>query len=222
MTGSEFRRYRKSIEPFLARALAHGRNEQLDEQALPSYTHENRLMAWMFWKRVHVILQLLERDAGRLLDFGCGAGVLLPALVRGRNRVTACDVDLGLAQRLAAEQGLEGIEWLESDARLAQLPEKEYDTILCLDVLEHVESVRALAAEFHRILKPDGRLIVCGPTESPIYRLGRRLAGFSGHYHLRSIYDIEAHLKDRFEVTVLRRLGWPLTLFRIVAARPLV
>jgi 2-polyprenyl-3-methyl-5-hydroxy-6-metoxy-1,4-benzoquinol methylase len=129
-------------------------------------------------------------------------------------------MNLDLARGLAAEQRLEGIEWSESDSELVRLPQREYDTILCLDVLEHVPSVPALAAEFHRILKPGGRLIVCGPTESAIYRLGRLLAGFSGHYHVRSVYDIEASLRDRFEITLLRRLGWPMTLFRIVAARP--
>jgi len=221
MRRREFRQYREAIEPVLRRALAQGRTERLDEQALPSYTHRNRLMAWLFWKRIQVVLDMFGQNRPRrILDFGCGAGILLPALVRAGHKVTACDVDLSLARQLVAERGLEGIDWLASDSELARLPEKTFDMILCLDVLEHVESVPALASQFHRLLKPSGLLVVSGPTESPVYRLGRRLAGFTGHYHVRSIFEIEASLKERFEVRVLRRLGWPLTLFRIVAARP--
>ena len=76
-----------------------------------------------------------------------------------------------------------------------------------------------VSAEFVRLLKPDGRLIVSGPTESVFYRAGRRLAGFSGHYHVRNIYDIESHLSQFFRLSLVKRLVWPVTLFRITEGR---
>jgi hypothetical protein len=40
-------------------------------------------------------------------------------------------------------------------------------------------------------LADDGVVIVSGPTESPLYRLGRRVAGFGGHYHKHTVFDVE-------------------------------
>ncbi|HYT32639.1 MAG TPA: methyltransferase domain-containing protein, partial [Thermoanaerobaculia bacterium] len=113
------------------------------------------------------------------------------------------------------------IDWRTGPDSLKELPAETFDTIVCLDVLEHVDSLPEVVAEFVRLLKPDGRLIVSGPTESILYRAGRRLAGFSGHYHVRNIYEIERYLSRFFHLSVARRLVWPITLFRITVGRPL-
>ncbi len=34
-------------------------------------------------------------------------------------------------------------------------------------------------------------LILSGPTENRLYRLGRAIAGFDSHYHKTTIYEIE-------------------------------
>lgn len=200
--------------------LAGGRTEQIDEQALPSYANSNPLMSWLFWERVRIVFRELARaPRGRTLDFGCGSGVLLPRLIELGADVHACDVDLTLARRLAESRNWTGIHWHSGPGSLRDLPAGSFDTILCLDVLEHVDSLPMVTSEFVRLLKPTGRLIVSGPTESLLYRAGRRLAGFSGHYHVRSIYDIEEHLARYFRLQVARRLVWPITLFRITVGR---
>jgi len=215
-----FRAYRRQFQAAFRKVLASGRTELIDEQALPSYAHSNFLMSWLFWQRIRVVLKELEASApGRTLDFGCGAGVLLPALRDLDADLFAYDLDLSLATRLARHWGWPEIKWIADARALERLEPGTFDTIICLDVLEHVDSLPAVTSEFVRLLKPTGRLIVSGPTESPLYRAGRRLAGFSGHYHVRSIFDIEKYLDRYFRLQIVRRLIWPLTLFRITTGR---
>jgi len=71
-------------------------------------------------------------------------------------------------------------------------------------------------------LRPDGRMIVSGPTESWVYRLGRRIAGFQGPYHMTTIHHIERALGERLARLTVRCLPPVLPLFRIsVWRRPL-
>ena len=216
MNRSEFRRYRRQFAAEFRRLLAEWSPGSLDEQAVPSYTHPNFLMSWLFWERIRVVINQLEKvPPVRALDFGCGTGVIFPALRKLKTKIFACDVDLTAAKHIAEQQGWNNIDWVQGVDRLQELDAGMFDTIICLDVLEHVESLGNVTRELARLLCPGGRIIISGPTESRLYRLGRWLAGFSGCYHVRTIYDIERHLSDLFDLHLLKRLIWPATLFRI-------
>ena len=60
-----------------------------------------------------------------------------------------------------------------------------------------------------------GRMLVSGPTENALYRLGRRIAGFDGHYHKVTIYDVERALAERLECLCVQRVPLTLPLFRL-------
>jgi predicted SAM-dependent methyltransferase len=69
------------------------------------------------------------------------------------------------------------------------------DVILAAEVLEHVEPLRPTIERFIEWLKPSGRLLVSLPTENTLYRMGRRLAGFDGHYHHSHARSIDGDLQ---------------------------
>ena len=48
-----------------------------------------------------------------------------------------------------------------------------FDTIVCLDVLEHIKDVESILVELRRILKDNGYLISSEPVESVLYKLLR-------------------------------------------------
>jgi hypothetical protein len=63
--------------------------------------------------------------------------------------------------------------------------------------------------------------MICGPTEYIWYRLGRRLAGFSGAHHVRNIEDIRQPVELHFSVVSLGTLYPGIPLFKIfMATRP--
>lgn len=65
------------------------------------------------------------------------------------------------------------------------------DIIVAADVLEHidVDKLDKFLITFYQKLKGRGRLIVSGPTENFVYRIGRIIAGFAGKgdYHHTNI-----------------------------------
>ena len=79
-----------------------------------------------------------------------------------------------------------------------------------------------VVAALRRKLRIGGALIVSGPTESWAYRCGRWIAGFSGDYHVRSVFEVESEIMEAgFARERLLRLPFPIapTLFRITLWR---
>jgi 2-polyprenyl-3-methyl-5-hydroxy-6-metoxy-1,4-benzoquinol methylase len=141
---------------------------------------------------------------------------MFPTLRRLNAKIYACDIALTVARDLTQKLEWHGIEWVCGIDGLTELDSGTFDTIICLDVLEHdVGSLHGVTREFMRLLSDGGRLVVSGPTESRLYRLGRWFAGFSGEYHVRTIYEIEKHFSNLFDLKSVKKLIWPVTLFRI-------
>ena len=197
----------------LRQAVAELTPAELAETAVPSYCHANPPIRWLFWKRLDTAIQLAcIRPADRTLDFGTGSGALLPTLHQRTRQVAATDVDVRPALALVASLALptEVVAWGDF-ADWASTRRGAFDLILALDVLEHVgaDELALLGGRLPDLLAPGGRLVVCGPTETVIYGLARRAAGFGrGAYHHRSIYDVDAVLRRHWTAEESRVIPW--------------
>ena len=216
-----FTEYRRFVESILRQVQRDFAAHDLDEQAVPSYLHPNPLMAYLFWRRLDVVIKACRSaGVGKVLDFGCGAGVLFPFFQHESEKpFWACDVDLRAARKVARLFQTPDVHFLHGAAEISCVPTESCDTITALDVLEHVADLDQIGKELSRVLKPSGQLIASCPTESLFYRLGRKLAGFANHFHVRTAYDVERDLKGLFHVRLVARLYPPVTLFRIVSYR---
>ena len=104
----------------------------------------------------------------RLLDVACGAGG--PALRLGSQtgcEVTGIDIHeqaIATASALAAQQRLARIEFLRLSAeQKLPFPERSFDAITCIDAINHFRDRSQVIAEWHRILRPGGRLLFTDP-----------------------------------------------------------
>ncbi|HEX2978798.1 MAG TPA: class I SAM-dependent methyltransferase [Anaerolineaceae bacterium] len=190
-----------------------------DEMAIPSYLHPNPLIRWLMWRRYEVaagLAQLSGVDAA--LEFGCGIGLFLPTLAAACQRVYAIDIFPEYARRLSEQRHL-GVIFPD---RLDEIPDGALDLIVAADVLEHLPDVETYLDGFHHKLKPGGRLVVSGPTENLIYKIGRVVAGFGdkGDYHVSNIDLLLAKIAARgFRPTCTRNLPFRTAphLFRVAA-----
>jgi 2-polyprenyl-3-methyl-5-hydroxy-6-metoxy-1,4-benzoquinol methylase len=208
----------------MQRVLEEGaaKREVLAESAFPAYTHRNPVARRLFWARLGRAADFLAERAphDRGLDFGCGGGVFLPVLAAHCKEVVAHDIDLSpldaMSRHVALPHNVRATSSLDDALREGS---GIFDVVAALDVLEHVDDLESLLARLASALRPGGILLVSGPTESWLYRLGRKLAGkeFTGHYHERGIAAIRDSMTKLFHIQPIATV-WPvLPLFSVFA-----
>jgi ubiquinone/menaquinone biosynthesis C-methylase UbiE len=111
-------------------------------------------------------LDLLGVTAGeRVLDVGCGSGVVTREIARrvGANgRVIGLDPSpglLGVAHDLAREEGLgDRVDFREGSALRLPFPDGSFDVVVCVTVLAHVSGGEGAVPELARVVRPGGRV----------------------------------------------------------------
>ena len=132
-----------------------------------------------------------------LLDVGCGDGLIaFGALERGAGMVIFSDISQHLldeSARLADELGASGrCLFVRAPADdLAAIGDASVDAVTTRSVLIYVARKREAFGEFHRVLRPAGRLSVF----EPINRLNRFLRA----YDARDVQDLDDRVKGVFE-----------------------
>ncbi len=211
-------RTKKVFKSAIANVIKNGTDELLSEAAFPAYAHPNPLIDHLFWKRLSVAAEYIEKKGHRtILDFGCGSGVFTYALALDpKNNITGFDTVYEPLTKIRKTISFPlNVTFIPDLAHYDQLPPESFDAIVALDVLEHVEDLAGTLEKFKKLLKPKGEVLISGPTENILYSIGRKIAGkeFSGSYHRRNIADIEATTRNIFSSKTPIQTLYPLLPF---------
>lgn len=121
--------------------------------------------------RVDYLAERVSLDGVRVLDVGCGGGVLSEALAERGARVTGIDAAgrvLEVARLHMAESGLD-IDYRQVTAEsLAQTDAGAFDVVCCLEMLEHVPDPAQTVAACGQLCKPGGQLLLSTINRSPL------------------------------------------------------
>jgi len=152
-----------------------------------------KMMEPVFRKAADLIENYIP--SGRLLDVGTGYGFFL-ALMHARGWEV-----MGLeASSSGARYGQKrwGLQILPQPWEKASFPEKEFDVVTALYVIEHLPDPLAFLREVHRILRPGGMIVLRYPHTTPIKDILSIMRIKNRLYHL------PFHLSD-FSPTSMRR-----------------
>src|SRR5271157_877765 len=178
-----------------------------DAAGLPAYVHKNPFMAWLFWERIRIALDLVgDFKNKKVLDFGCGNGVLFKYLHEKNCSIFGCE-------NTYFELSKDVCNRIDVPVRmcrcLEEIGDEKFDAIFALDALEHVEDLESIVKKFSLFSKKETQIILSGPTENILYKAGKVVAGSSGHYHVRNIYQVEQTMQSHgFEVVRMKNIWW--------------
>ena len=106
----------------------------------------------------------------KVLDVGCGGGILAESLAQRGAQVTGIDMGdapLGVAKLHQLESGL-SIDYQKSTAEdFAQQHENAFDVVTCLEMLEHVPDPSSVVKACAKMVKPGGHVFFSTINRNP-------------------------------------------------------
>lgn len=216
---------------------------------------DTRYLKKSFDARLHTLRECLEGSDLRSqvwVDAGCGTGTLSRWLAEQGCHVRGVDAApemVRAAASIALNKSYPGTLSFESIETIARLPvpSGSLDGVLCSSVLEYVQDPDASLAEFVRVLRPGGLLVVSVPNAQSVVRKAQavihRFGGSMGKRWVRFLdyskhqYSVEQFIRlladHRFRATKVLPFGSPIpawlqrrrfggSLLMFVAARELM
>ena len=165
-------------------------------------------------------IRLLDRlvpRGGRVLEAGCGSGVITQHLAG-----IGCDIigiDLAMESLGRAKAEWDGIRLLRGDVRSMPFPDGCFDAIVSLGVVEHLKGTVVDALREHRrVISGSGRLLISLPRISPVKLMkdvvqldARRLGSYPARRRLvtrSGASQPEGHAFHQYELTKRTFTRW--------------
>ncbi len=142
------------------------------------------------WNRVE---PFLGKD---ILEVGMGIGIFTEKLLT-RGRVFGVDIVPEFVtearRRLGARKDLESIVYDMGAGLPDSLRERSFDTIVCMNVLEHIEDDRGTLSRFLGLLKPGGRLVLVVPAHKWLFN---PLDANDGHFRRYEKQELKTRMEE--------------------------
>jgi len=113
--------------------------------------------------RLRYIDQRVILKGKKVLDLGCGGGLLSEAMARAGATVTGIDANssaITAAIEHSRDQGLDVNYYTRTTEEFARDHSRFFDAITCMELLEHVPNVPSLITACALMLRPGGHMIL--------------------------------------------------------------
>lgn len=186
--------------------------------AYPPYAdlHKQRTaMAYDRWSRVwnlarytnysiyHAALANLDERHQRILDVGCGTGLMSAKLAATGRHVLGVDLSASMIAR-ARRRRSACLDFLQADAENLMLESGSFDAVVNLISFHHYPNPDEAIAEFRRVLRPGGRLVLIAfDLDSCFIQLAQRV-----NHWTKSIAGDEWQKRGEEVATLVRNSGF--------------
>lgn len=169
--------------------------ESFDRQALTYDMDRNGSHAR---EQYSIILQKMENFRfANVLDVGCGTGEILKRIHKRYPEVSLTGVDISEKMLEVAKVKIGNkATLLWADAEMLPFSDATFDLIVCSDSFHHYPNPQKVLAEFLRVLKRGGNLLICD------YSIGFPLRQLMNLF-IRFSHDGDVHIYSKEEITKL-------------------
>lgn len=105
---------------------------------------------------------------GEILEIGCGIGSFTSSLLNKGN-VIAIDIDQNLIKQARQQNNQAKIGYGDIEKEEYFFGKKQFDTVVCINVLEHIKNDETALNNIFKLLKKDGNLILLVPIHQFLY-----------------------------------------------------
>lgn len=158
------------------------------DEVAKNYDRTNDLLSFFqsrLWRKA--LQKAVSPKAGmRILDVAAGTGTSSMALLVPGAEVIASDFSKGMLEE--GKKRYPDLKFVFADAMALPFKDSEFDVVTISFGLRNVEKHKSALAEFFRVLKPGGRLVVCE------FSSVKGILGVLYRFYLRNILPLVARL----------------------------
>ncbi|MDO4709552.1 MAG: bifunctional 2-polyprenyl-6-hydroxyphenol methylase/3-demethylubiquinol 3-O-methyltransferase UbiG [Pseudomonadota bacterium] len=161
--------------------------------------------------RLAYVARYQRLQGAKVLDVGCGGGLLSEALAKSGAQVMAIDMAAPLVEMAELHQleaGLAIDYRVQTVESLAEEMPGQFDAITCMEMLEHVPEPASIIAACARLLKPGGQLFLSTLNRTPAaFALAIVGAEYIARLLPRGTHDYRSFIKPAELAAWLRDAG---------------
>ena len=149
--------------------------------------------------RIKIFVDMVNSMGGtglRILDVGCGDGVISEPLIKMGNFIAG--VELPTVATLSHKCNASSI--MAGDGETLAFTQETFDLVIASEVLEHLWAPESFINEANRVLKPHGYLIIETPE-------GKAGLNYDSHRNYFTTEILQSMLTPRFEMLDVKRLA---------------
>lgn len=134
-----------------------------------------------------------------VLDAACGEGYGSHMMSSVAKSVTGVDIAKDAIAHAKKHYHEPNLQFIEANVLSMDLPDNSFDVVVSFETLEHLGEQEELLAEFRRVLKPDGVLIISTPDKKEY----SDKMDFDNEFHVKELYrdEFAALLSPHFKNT---------------------
>jgi ubiquinone/menaquinone biosynthesis C-methylase UbiE len=149
--------------------------------------HDSTVAAPLLFKfiREELFIRRIQRYAApgaRILDLGCGSGLISIALHDLGYQVVACDISQGMLDVLVRERGTRAFELRRGDGFAVPAKDQEFDLVVSRMFIQHFYEWPRVLAEKARVTRPSGVVIFDFGSQEHVDASGLRVGDGFGYF----------------------------------------
>jgi len=140
----------------------------LDYQKAYERDRDDPVRTYIFNQRKNTVLNLIGGQTGRLLDIGCGPGVMTKELLKKNFLIYNTDISPSMVERarrdLNGHENKDRVFFKVCDIESLDFNDSYFDVVLCIGVIEYLQDYHKAMAVISRVLKKGGTAIISVPN----------------------------------------------------------
>lgn len=144
---------------------------------------------YAFRVRKKRVLELIDNSGGKVLDVGCGPGIMVKELVGIGYEFWGVDASPGMIEQCHKNFGqTKRTHFSTGDATALKFPDGFFDLVICMGVIDRIERYELAIKEMLRSIKKDGTFIIAFPNRYSPFASWRAFVFYPLVSLLKSIY----------------------------------
>lgn len=117
------------------------------------------------------VLELLPAKLGKVLDVGCGPGVMAESVAERGGEMLGVDLSPEMVNEARAKfKDFPNTSFEVGNVEALELPDESFDQVICMAVVEYLDSPSKMLFEIARVLRPNGLALITVPKRIHIDR----------------------------------------------------